>query len=109
MKGVEDDVIIVSVQQVKPIKEGENKRFIEFVELVDNGHRDLLRLGLEKEITTTSFVSIIEKKIPENIRRDWARLISSDTSSVDNKDKFPSLSNFYLTRRKQSNMMQQTF
>ena len=54
------DVVIDSIQQVKTIKEGENTRFIEFVEIVDNGYRDLVRLGLEKEITTTSSVSIIE-------------------------------------------------
>lgn len=94
------DVIIDSVQQVKTIKEGENKRFIEFVEIVDNGYRDLLRLGLEKEITTTSSVSIIEKKLPADIRRDWAKLVSSDTSSVDKKDKFPSLLKFLLNQKR---------
>ena len=64
------DVVIDSIQQVKTIKEGENTRFIEFVEVVDNGYQDLLRLGLEKEITTTSSVSIIETKLPADIRRD---------------------------------------
>ena len=48
---------------MRAIKEGENRRFIEFVDIVDNGYRDLLRLGLEKEITTTSSVSMIEKKL----------------------------------------------
>ena len=94
------DAIIDSVQRVKTIKEGEDKRFIEFVEIVDSGYRDLLRIGLEKEITTTSSVSIIEKKLPPDIRKDWAKLVSSDTSSVDKKDKFPSLLKFLLNQKR---------
>ena len=35
-----------------------------------------MRLGLEKEITTTSSVSIIEKRLPADIRREWSRLVS---------------------------------
>ena len=94
------DAIIDSVQRVKTIKEGEDKRFIEFVEIVDSGYRDLLRIGLEKEITTTSSVSIIEKKLPPDIRKDWAKLVSSDTSSVEKKDKFPSLLKFLLNQKR---------
>ena len=79
------DVIINCIQRVKAIEEREDKRFIEFVEIIESGYRDLLRLGLEKEITTTSFVSIIEKRLPAEIRREWARLVSSDSSSVNKK------------------------
>ena len=41
---------------------------------------------MEKEITTTSSVSIIEKRLPADNRREWARLVSSDPSSVDKKN-----------------------
>ena len=94
------DAIIDSVQRVKPIKEGEDKRFIEFIEIVEGGYRDLLRIGLEREITTTSSVSIIEKRLPPNIRKDWAKLVSSDTSPVDKRDKFPSLLKFLLHQKR---------
>ena len=62
------------------------------------GYRDLVRIGLEKEITTTSSVSIIDKRLPPDIRKDWAKLVSSDTSSVDEKDKFASLLKFLLNQ-----------
>ena len=94
------DAIIDSLQRLKTIKEGEDKTFIEFVEFVDSGYRDLLRIGLEKENTTTSSVSIIEKKLPPDIRKDWPKLISSDTSAVDKKDKFPSLLKFLLNQKR---------
>ena len=62
------------------------------------GYRDLVRIGLEKEITTTSSVSIMEKRMSAYIRKDLAKLVSSDTSSVDKKDKFPSLLKFLLNQ-----------
>ena len=92
--------VINSIQRVKAIKEGEDKRFVEFVEVIESGYRDLLRLGLEKEITTTSSVSIIEKRLPADIRREWARLVSSDSSSVDKKNKFPGLLKFLLNQKR---------
>ena len=66
------DAIINTIQDIRPIKEGENKRFIELVDAVEDGYKDLKRLGLEREITTTSSISIIERKLPATIKREWA-------------------------------------
>ena len=71
------DVIIDGIRRTRFIREGEEKRFVEFVEIVEDGYRDLKRLGLESEITTTSSVSIIEKKLPADIRRKWAEIVSA--------------------------------
>ena len=101
------DVIINSIQRVKAIKEGKDKRFVEFIEIIESGYRDLLRLGLEKEITTKSSVSIIEKRLPADIRREWARPVSSDSSSVHKKTNFQASSSFCSTRKGQSNMIYQ--
>ena len=94
------DAIIDTIQSVRPIKEGENKRFVEFVDTVENGHKDLKRLGLEREITTTSSVSIIERKLPAEIKKEWAKLVSADNSTVDKTNKFPSLLNFLLSQKR---------
>ena len=53
------DVIIDGIRRTRMIREGEEKRFIDFVTMLEDGYRDLKRLGLEAEITTTSSVSII--------------------------------------------------
>ena len=47
------DVIIDGIRRSK-MKEGEDKRFVEFVNLVEDGsiYMDLKRLGLVEEITT---------------------------------------------------------
>ena len=57
------------------------------VDAVEDGYKDLKRLGLEREITTTSSISIIERKLPANIKKEWAKLVSADNSTVDKTDK----------------------
>ena len=93
------DVIIDGIRRTRILREGEEKRFVEFVEIVEDGYRDLKRLGLESEITTTSSVSIIEKKLPADIRRKWAEIVSADNSTVDKTNKFPSLLKFLRSQR----------
>ena len=66
------DAIINTNQDIRPIKEGKNKRFIKLVDTVEDGYKDLKRPGLEREITTTSSISIIERKLPATIKREWA-------------------------------------
>ena len=87
------DAIINTIQDIRPIKEGENKRFIELVDAVEDGYKDLKRLGLEREITTTSSVSIIERKLP-------AKLVSANNSTVNKTNKFPSLLSFLLSQKR---------
>ena len=93
------DVTMCAFQNIKPIGEGENKNFVEFINVIDDGYRDLRKLGLEKEITTTSSVSIIQRKLPNDVKREWAKLVSSEHSPVDKRDKFPSLLRFLLEQK----------
>ena len=93
------DVIIDGIRRTRIIREGEEKRFVEFVEIIEDGYRYLKRLSLESEITTTSSVSIIEKKLPADIRRKWAEIVSADNSTVDKANKFPSLLKFLRSQR----------
>ena len=92
--------IIDSLRRFKVIKEEDSIRFVEFVDVVDRGFRDLQRLGFGKEITTTSLVSILETKLPADIRRELAKLFTSDASSVVKTDKFPSLIQFLLNYKR---------
>lgn len=93
------DIIIDEIRRTRIIREGEEKRFVEFVEIVEDGYRDLKRLGLESEITTTSSVSIIKKKLPADIRRKWAEIVCADNRTVDKTKKFPSLLKFLRSQR----------
>ena len=93
-------MIIDSIRRTKIIREGEDKRLVEFVNMLEDGYRDLKRLGLEAEITTTSSVSIIERKLPMDIRREWAKTVSVDASMIDKMNKFPSLLRFLLNQKR---------
>ena len=88
------DVIIDEIKRFRMLREGEDKRFIEFVTLIEDGYRNLKGLGLETEITTTSSVSVIEKALPSDIKRKWSERVSSRDSLVDKSNKFPSLLDF---------------
>ena len=93
-------VIITEIQNFKFIKDGDNHKFLEFISMIENAYRDLCRLGTEHETTTTSSVGIIEKKLPENIKDEWAKLISVE---ADKKNKFSIPLKFYCSKRKQLN------
>ena len=94
------DVMINDIKRFKVIREGESKKFVEFVDMIEDSYRDLKRLGIEKEITTTSSVSTIESKLPPDHRKEWARLVSLRKSTVDKTDKFPSLLDFLLDQKR---------
>ena len=53
------DVVMYDIKKLRPIRQGDNKRFIDLVDVVEKGYRDLLRVGIEREISNTSTVSII--------------------------------------------------
>ena len=94
------DVTMNAIQNTRNIKDGENNRLIVLINaVVEDGYRDLKRLGLEKEITTTSSVNVIEKKLPTEIKKEWAKLVSSDPSTVDKANTFPSLLKFLLNQK----------
>ena len=76
------DVIMNAIQNTRNIRDGEKNRLIELINVVEDGYRDLKRLGLEKEITTTSSVSVIEKKLPTDVKKEWAKFVSSDHSTT---------------------------
>jgi len=59
----------------------------------------LKRLGLEKEITTMSSVSKIKKKLPTDLKREWSKLVTCESSTIDKMDKFPSLLRFLLDQK----------
>ena len=79
------DAIINTIKNVRPIKE--------------EGY-DLKKLVFKRQITTTSSVSIIERKLPAEIGKEWAKLVSADNSTVDKTNNFSTLLNFLLSQKR---------
>ena len=59
-----------------------------------------LRVEIEQEISNISTVSIIEEKLPKNIRREWSREVNRTYSTVEESNKFPYLLNFLLEQKR---------
>ena len=70
------DVVMYDIKKLRAIRERDDKVFIYLVDVVEKGCRDLLRVGIEREISNTSTVSIIEEKLPKDIRREWSREVN---------------------------------
>ena len=70
---------------------GKKERLVKFIDIVEKGHHDLCKLGLEGEISNTTVVGIIEAKLPDETRQKWVERVCSKDSKVDMRNKFPSL------------------
>lgn len=88
------DVIIDGIKRFRIFREGEDKRFIDFVTFIEDGYRDLKRFDLEIEIIIISLVSVIEKVFSVDIKRKWFEVVSFRDSLVDKSNKFLSFFDF---------------
>ena len=84
------------VNEIKKFDMKGSRKLIEFIDVVEKAYFDLKKLNMEKEISNTTIVSIIEMKLPEDIRRKWAERVSMDDSPVDKANKFPHLLKYLL-------------
>ena len=88
------------VNEIKRFDMKGNRKLIEFIDVVEKAYFDLKNLNMEKEISNTTIVSIIEMKLPEDVRRKWAERVSMDDSPVDKADKFPHLLKYLIEVRR---------
>ena len=93
------DAIIDEIKRFKPIRDGDHKKLIEFVGVIEEGYRDIGRLSMEREITTTSSVSIIERRLSPSITERWSKLVCRKNTEVDRTNKFPHLLDFLLGKK----------
>ena len=94
------DAIMSDINNIGIIGNHDDVSFIKFVDTIEQGYRDLSRLNLQNEISTTTVISMIERKLPRDIRRLWARRIEDDESQVDVTNKFPEFLKFMLAEKR---------
>lgn len=94
------DLILNEIKRIQPISEGDNKGFIELVDVVEMGYRDLTRLNIEHEMSNSHTVSLIEEKLPIGLKLKWSKKVKCEGSSVVSTEKFPHLLNFLLERKR---------
>ena len=45
------DAVMLDIEQLRVVPDGDDKKFVEFVDLIERCHRDLQRIGMEREIS----------------------------------------------------------
>lgn len=55
---------------------GDGKSTLLMIDTVERAYRDLARMGKESEMKNGTILSMIEKKLPEEIRFDWVKTIA---------------------------------
>ncbi|XP_043233392.1 uncharacterized protein LOC122387342 [Amphibalanus amphitrite] len=80
------DSIILDIKRLKPIPEGENKRFVSMVEVVERSWMELQRLGMSQEMDTTTMVTMVEKLLPRTQKREWVTKMEELKNSSTNCD-----------------------
>ena len=93
------DVVMRDIKKLCAIREGDDRRF-DVVDVVEKGYCDLSRVGIEREISNTSTVSIIEEKLPKDITREWSREVNRTNSKVEEPNMFPYLLNFLSEQKR---------
>ena len=88
------------IKQLKLVLDREDKKFINMVDVIESGYRDLKRENMEREISNTTVISLIEGKLPGLIRREWYLKINKRETEVDENNKFPALIEFLLEQKR---------
>ena len=94
------NAIMKPIKQLKAIQDGDGKRFVELVNIIESSHRDLLRLNIESEISNSTIISEIEQKLPPRIYATWCLDVSDRHSKIDECNKFPQFLEFLLKHKR---------
>ena len=57
---------------------GDSKSTLAMIKIVEKAYRDLTRMGRQSEMQNGTILSMIEKKLPEEIRFEWIKCISEE-------------------------------
>ena len=77
------------------IKEEYEKRFMELLDIVENGYRVLSRMKDDSELSNTKVISIIEEKLPKTILKDKAEKSVKKVVKRKNQTNFLHFLNFF--------------
>ena len=66
------EIVLNYIKHYKPVRDNEERRLLNFIEEAD---LELKSLGRESEIKNSTIISIIEEKLPAELRRKWIERI----------------------------------
>ena len=63
------EIILNDIKHFRPIKANEERRLLTFTGIIEKASMETKYPGWEPEIKNSTFVSIIEEKLPEKLRK----------------------------------------
>ena len=84
------DIILADIAKAP---RGDGKTTLQLIKTVERAHRDLERIQAAEEMHNGTIISMIEKKLPEEMRSGWIREIASRTHERSS-DRFHTLLQF---------------
>ena len=93
------EIVLNDIKHFKPLRENEERRLLQFIDIIEKANLELKYLNRESEIKNSTIISIIEEKLPDELRRKWIERIYDKDSTIDKKDKFPGFLKFLLERK----------
>ena len=85
------DAIMSEVKEMPFFEDDDEQGILLMINTIEKAHRDLLLLGSESEISNSTIVSMIEQKMPKEMKREWIKIVTGEKHTEIAKDKFPSL------------------
>ena len=90
------DSVLCEIRALKPVPEGNNRKFVELTNVVERGWLDMCKLDLKSEMNNTTVISQVEKLLPPTLKREWVLKASESQSDKD----FGTLLEFLKRERK---------
>ena len=87
------------IKRLKRSVHADAKGMLEMINVIKKALIDLKSLDLEKEISNSTIVSMIEEKLPEPIEKEYIKIATSKTQPGIAKDYFPTHLNLLLVFR----------
>ena len=93
------DAIMSEIEKLRKSVDQDPKGTLEMINNIERAHRDLKSMGLEKEISNSTIVSMIEERLPETIEKEWIKIVTNKLQPEIVRDKFPALLDLLLEFR----------
>ena len=94
------DIIMNEIKRLQPIQEDDYHSLISLIDVVERGYMDLSRLRIEQEIANSQTVSIVEEKLPRDVKLAWSKKVVKSGSNIEVGNKFSELLKFLQERRR---------
>ena len=93
------EIVLKDIKHFQSIKENEERRLLTFIDIIQKASMELKYRGREPEIKNSTIISIIEEKLPVELRKNWIERTYEKYSAIDKGDKFPGFLKFLLEKK----------